>query len=256
MGSTKNRIKQLIAPTLTFVLFIGLWQLVDYLFDINNIILPNPFEIFVSILNNFSYLLDHTMITFFEAVSGFILGGVLAFMCGVVFTYSRLMKKSFYPYAIAFKAVPVIALAPLLVMWFGSGIWSKIVMASIICYFPVLIGTVKGLSAVTQEHLDLFNVMSSSRWNCFLKLRLPVALPYLFPALKISATFSIVGATIAEFTGASRGIGYIIVNSSYYLETIMMFGAIVMISITGLLLFYLVDYLEKKILFWEEREGG
>jgi NitT/TauT family transport system permease protein len=254
MYSRSNRIKSWLAPTITFVFFIGFWHLCDYLFKIRNIILPTPLEILKVILNNFSYLLDHTGLTVLESVLGFLLGSSLAVVCAILFTHSNVLKKSLYPYAIAFKAIPVIALAPLLIMWFGSGVTSKIVMAAIICYFPVLVGTVKGLSAVTQNHLDLFRSLSASKWQTFWKLRIPISLPYVFPSLKISATFSVVGATIAEFTGAAKGIGYVIVNSSYYLETSMMFAAIVMISIAGLLFFHVVDYLERKVVFWQKHE--
>ncbi len=250
MHSRKNRLKQWIIPLLTFVIFISTWQVIDYLFNIRTIILPNPLEIFLVIVNNFTYLLNHTTITLIESISGFLLGSILGIGSAILFTYSKLLKKSLYPYSIAFKAVPVIALAPLLIMWFGSGLTSKIVMAAIITYFPVLVGTVKGLSAVTQDHLDLFKSLSASNWKVFWKLRFPTSLSYLFPSLKISATFAVVGATIAEFTGASKGIGYIIVTSSYYLETTMMFAAIVMISIVGLLFFYTVEYIENRVVFW------
>ena len=250
MYSRKNRLKQKIYPLVAFVLLISLWHAFDYIFNIRSIILPNPLEIFFVIINNFEYLIKHTAITSIEALLGFVLGSCLGFLSAISFTYSSLLKKSFYPYAICFKAIPVIALAPLLIMWFGSGILSKVIMAGIICYFPVLVGTVKGLSSVTKDQLDLFRLLNASEWQIFLKLRIPTCFSYLFPALKISATFSVVGATIAEFTGASFGIGYIIVNSSYYLETGMMFAAIVMISMVGLLFFYLVEFVERKVLFW------
>ncbi len=254
MYKKKYRLKDFVILVLTFFLFIGTWQLVDFLFNIRKIILPNPLEIFLVIVNNFPYLLDHATITVIESSLGFLLGITLAIITGIIFTYSKLLKKSFYPYAIAFKAVPVIALAPLLIMWLGSGMISKIIMAAIICYFPVLVGTVKGFSVVIQDYKDLFKSFSASKWKIFYKLKIPTSLPYIFPSLKISATFAVVGATIAEFTGASKGIGYIIVNSSYYLETTMMFAAIIMISIVGLLLFYLIDYIEKKIVFWEAND--
>ncbi|MEE9525135.1 MAG: ABC transporter permease [Candidatus Woesearchaeota archaeon] len=252
MHSKKDKLKQIVAPVLTFVIFVILWQLIDYLFNIRTIILPNPLEIFFVVVNNLPFLLDHTITTLLEAILGFLLGSFLGVMTAILFTYSKLLKKSLYPYAVAFKAIPVVALAPLLIMWFGSGMASKIVMASIICYFPVLIGTIKGLSAVTQDNLDLFKSLSASNWKSFWKLRLPSSFPYLFPSLKISITFAIVGTIIAEFTGAAKGIGYIIVNSSYYLETTMMFAAIVMISVAGVLFFYFIDYLEKKIVFWHK----
>jgi NitT/TauT family transport system permease protein len=243
MHSKRNRL-------ITFVLVVSSWQLIDYLFDIRKIILPTPIEIFSILVNNFSYLLYHTMITMVESFSGFILGSALGLLSAIIFTYSKTLKSSLYPYAVAFKAVPVIAIAPLLIMWFGSGMTSKIIMAAIICYFPPLVGGVKGFSAVTRDHLDLFKSMSATGWDVFWKLRLPASLSHIFPSLKISATFAVLGATLAEFTGASMGIGYIIVNSSYYLETTMMFAAIVMISIVGLMFFYVVDYVEKKVVFW------
>lgn len=250
MHKKKTKLKGILFPIGVLFIFLGVWQLVDYLFKIKEVILPSPVEIFNEIINNFSLLINHTSITMFESLMGFIFGSVLGILIALSFVYYPLSKKAFYPYAIALKATPLYALAPLLVIWFGNDLWSKIVMSSMVAFFPVLVSSVKGFSSVGKEKLELFQSLSASKWDTFVKLKFPHALSYIFPSLKIATTLAVVGATIAEFTGASRGIGHLIVNSSYYLETSLMFAAIIFISIAGVLFFYLLDYLEKKVVFW------
>lgn len=252
MHKTKNRLKNSLPVILTFIVIVGLWELLDFIFKIKEIILPNPHEILFVIINNTSELLKHTSITMTESVIGFILGSIFAILLAILFVYSSKSKKALYPYAIAIKAVPLYALAPLLLLWFGNGIWSKVVMSALVAFFPVLITAVKGLSSIEPESIDLFKSFSASKFQIFLKLKLPSSLKYIFPGLKMATTFAVVGATIAEFTGSSAGIGHLIVNSSYYLDTSLMFAGIIMISLAGILFFYLVEYIEKKIVFWEE----
>ncbi|MCK4669833.1 MAG: ABC transporter permease [Nanoarchaeota archaeon] len=230
------------------------WELLDYIFQVKEIIIPNPHEIFYAIINNFSLLLNDTYITMLESVLGFIIGSGLGILIALLFTYSTTSKKALYPYAIALKATPLYALAPVLIIWFGNGIMSKIVMSGMVAFFPVLVNAIKGFTSIEPENIELFRSLSASKWQIFVKLRLPNALPYIFPALKIATTLAVVGATIAEFTGASQGIGHLIVNSSYYLETSLMFAGIIMISLAGILFFYLIDFLEKKLVFWQINE--
>ena len=199
-------------------------------------------------------LLFNTYVTMGEAVLGFVCGSFAGFIVAVLFAYSKSAKGALYPYAIAAKAMPVFALAPLLVVWFGTGIWSKVVMAALVCFFPVLVSSYKGLSSVDRDYLDLFRSFGSSGKEIFLKLRVPSSLPYLFPALKVAAGAAVIGATVAEFTGASNGIGHMVVNASYYLDTSLMFAAIVFISLGGILFFYLIDFAEKHIVFWQKEE--
>ncbi len=254
MYKRKNRLKEWKYPILTFFIVILLWELIDFLFKIKEVILPNPHEILFSIIQNWNTLLQHTLITMSESVLGFLLGSIFGIFVALMFVYSHKSKKALYPYAIALKATPLFALAPLLVVWFGSGMLSKIVMSALVAFFPVLVNSVKGFSTIQQESFDLLRSFSASKWQTFVKLRFPNALPYIFQALKISTTLAVVGATIAEFTGASAGIGHLIVNASYYLNTSLMFSGIVMISLGGILFFYLVEYIEKKIVFWQREE--
>lgn len=251
MHKAKNELKELLFPVATFFFIIISWELLDSLFKIKEIILPSPHEIFSAIINNFPYLFRHTSITMLESVIGFIFGSIIGILVGILFVYSKKSRKALFPYAIIIRATPLYALAPILIIWFGNGLLPKIVMATSVAFFPILIGSVKGLSAVEQDQMDLFNSLSASKWQIFRKLRFPNAMAYIFPALKISTTLSVVGATIAEFMGASEGIGFIIVNSSYYLDMSLMFAAILMISVGGVLFFYLIEFIEKKVVFWQ-----
>lgn len=250
MDKRNFRLKDFVLPIGVFIGIILVWELIDIILNIKEIILPNPHEIFFAIITNFDNLIFNTWITSFESILGFIIGSVLAFFLATLFIYSNDSKKALYPYAIALKATPLFALAPILVIWFGNGLWSKIIMSAMVAFFPVLVSSVKGLSAIKKESIELFRSYNASKIQLFTKLRFPSSLPYIFPALKIASTLAVVGATIAEFTGASRGIGYLIVNSSYYLDTSIMFAGIIMISLVGILFFYLIDFIEKKIVFW------
>ena len=234
----------------SFAAFLLLWEAAAITYD-NSLVLPTASEVFTAILENVSLLSRHSLVTFAEAFSGFVMGSFLAFVLAVWFVHSEKASKALYPYAIVLKATPLIALAPLLVFWFGNGFSSKVVMAGLVAFFPVIVNGVKGLKTIDAEALDLFRSLSASRLQIFLKLRFPSSLPFLFSALKIAAILAVVGAIIGEFTGASEGIGFIITNSSYYLDTPLMFAGIVFAGASGLALFSLVSLLEKRVVFWE-----
>ena len=247
----KRKFRLNILPFVIFVMVLIVWEAADYLLKIKEIILPNPHEILISIITNFNSLIFNASITLSEAILGFILGSLAAILIALSFVYVNNFKKAFYPYVIIIQATPVLALAPILILWFGTGLMSKVVMSALVAFFPVLVNAVKGFTAIEQEETDMFKSLSASEWQIFKKLRFPNSLKYIFPALKVSITFALVGAVIAEFTGASKGIGYLIVNSSYYLETSLVFAGIITVSVAGILLFYIFDWLEKKIVFWE-----
>ncbi|MFH1722272.1 MAG: ABC transporter permease [Candidatus Altiarchaeota archaeon] len=244
----------LIAPAVMFALFVISWESIDFVLEIREVILPNPHEILSSMVGNFPLLLEDTSITLVESVLGFLIGSLTGIFLASLFFFSSLMHRSLYPYAIALKATPLYAIAPILVIWFGSDMSSKIVMSALVSFFPVLVNTYKGFMSVSPEGLDLFRSFGASSWQVFLKLHFPNSLPYIFPSLKIASTLAVVGATIAEFTGSSRGIGHLIVNSSYYLDTSLMFAAITMISLGGILFYYAIEYFENKIVVWQKNE--
>ncbi|MBW2981637.1 ABC transporter permease [Candidatus Woesearchaeota archaeon] len=240
------------------VLFSGgvlvIWELLVLIFNVPEYLVPKPTRIISEIVTNFNSLLGHTGITMLEAFVGFIIANILGFIIGVIFAHSKTAEKGFYPYVIALKTTPIIAMAPLLVLWFGTSLISKIVAAAVICFFPILVSTVKGLRIVDEDSLKLFKSYYADKWQIFTRLRLPNSLPYIFSALKISTGLAVVGAVVGEFVGANRGIGYVILVSSYHLETVRMFAAIIMSALGGLVFFWLISLIEKKIIFWNEKE--
>ena len=252
MAATKTSVKPVLIPVLALIGLLGMWELVDALFGIQKIILPAPHEIGRAFLTSWETLLKNTGITMLESILGFALGTLIAFALAVGFVYSKSLRYAVYPYAVALKSTPLIALAPLLVLWFGNGIGSKIVMSALVAFFPVLVNGVDGLTSIDPEALDLMKSFSASRWQVFRKIRFPNSLPHLFSAMKIGSSLAVVGAVIGEFTGSTKGIGHLINTSSYYLDTDVMFAGIVMISLSGVAFFSIVAFLETKVVFWKQ----
>src|SRR5262245_57792852 len=239
-------------PLAFFIALCLIWEVTVRLIQTPIYILPPPSAILSEIVNQNLSLLKHTGVTMLESFAGFLAANLIAFAFAVAFAHSKILEKGIYPYAIALKTTPIVAIAPLLVLWFGTGILSKVVAAALICFFPVLVNAARGLRAIDDEALDLFKSLAATKWQVFHLLRLPNSLPYLFSALKISSSLSVVGAIVGEFVGANSGLGYLILVSSYHLETPAMFAAIVAAAIGGIAFFGLVSLVERISLVWQE----
>lgn len=249
MPATRTGIRAVVIPVIALICLLAAWELIVKVFTINAIVLPPPTAIALAFAENWRVLLKETGITMLESVFGFILGSGIAYLLAVAFVHSRTTEQAVYPYAVALKSTPLIAIAPLLVLWFGNGILSKVVMSALVAFFPVLVNAVNGLKAVDEELLDLMHSLSASRWQILTKIRFQASLGYTFAALKIASSLAVVGAVIGEFTGSTQGIGHLINTSSYYLEIPLMFAGIVMISLGGILFFGFVNWLERLIVF-------
>lgn len=238
------------APALAFVLTLVLWETLARATGLPSYVLPTPSLIAERLWADRLVLLSNTFYTMLEAISGFALGAGLAFVAASVFVHSTLLEQTFYPWAIVLETVPVIAIAPLLTLWLGFGMGPKVVIAAIVCFFPVLVNTVRGLRAVDLRALELFRLLSATRWDIFRRLRFPSSLSYLFASLKVSSTLSVIGAVVGEFTGADRGIGYMVVSAGYRMDTPELFAAIVFSSGAGIMFFYVVVLVERLCLRW------
>jgi NitT/TauT family transport system permease protein len=227
------------------------WEIAVRFLEVPAYILPPPTRIFAAI--NADLFVD-LAVTLAEALTGFAIASFLAFCVALLFVRSPMLEKGLFPIAITLKTTPLVAIAPLLVLWMGTGWWSKITAAGLICFFPVLVNTVKGLKAADAEYYELFRSMKASRHQEFNKLRIPYCLPYLFSALKISSSLSIVGAVVGEFVGATQGLGYLIMVSSSHLDTDILFSAIFAAATAGITLFHLIGWLEQRIIFWQRAE--
>jgi NitT/TauT family transport system permease protein len=240
----RRMLRSVAPPIFVFLLFLLAWEAGCRLLGIREFVLPPPTKIFAVAMKNASSLLFDTGLTTLEAVLGFLLANVLSMLLAVCFCHSRWMETSLYPYTIALKSVPIVAVAPLLVLWFGYGLWGKVVMASTVAFFPLVVNATLGLKAVNSESLDLMHSLSASKWQILMKLRFPTAVPYILSALKISSTMAVVGAIVGELAGARRGIGYLILVSSYNLDTPLLFAAITLASFIGIAFFAVVAVLE------------
>ena len=234
-------------PVIFGLLALAAWQGTVMVADVPEYLLPAPTAILANV--------DRTLavqfaVTFFEALIGFLIAGVLAFGCAIMFVRFATLEQGLFPIAIAVKTTPIVAIAPLLVIWLGTGWWSKIVAVILICFFPVLVNAVKGLKAADTEYRELFQTLGATQVQEFRKLRIPYCLPYLFSALKISSSLAIVGAIVGEFVGATQGLGYLIMVSSAHLETATLFAAIVAAALAGITMFYIIGWAEERVIFW------
>jgi NitT/TauT family transport system permease protein len=240
------------APLAFGLLFLVAWQGIVVLAQIPEYLLPAPTAIAASVDRS---LAVQFMVTFTEALTGFVIASVLAFAVATMFVRYHALEDGLFPIAIAVKTTPIVAIAPLLVIWLGTGWWSKIVAAILICFFPVLVNTVKGLKAADREYRELFETMGASRAQEFRKLRVPYCLPYLFSALKISSSLAVIGAIVGEFVGATQGLGYLIIISSAHLETATLFSAIFAAALAGIAMFYVIGFAERRVIFWSSIEA-
>lgn len=247
-----SRWRTLLPAAFLFLLVLVAWELAVVLLDVPKYILPSPSEIGAELLAEGGSLSVDLGWTMLEAVLGFLVGSTVAFVAAIVFVHVPIVERAAFPWAIVLQTVPIVAIAPLLTIWFGFTLAPKVLIAAIICFFPVLVNTTRGLRSVSGEALELMSVLSASKAAIFRRLRLPSSLPYVFAGLRVAATLSVIGAIVAEFTGSDRGIGYVIVQASYRIDTTLMFAGITLSSLGGILFFNIIGWIEKSSLRWPD----
>lgn len=236
------------APLAFAAILLLIWEVLTRALSVPQYLIPSPSVIGNTIINEFGSLVTDASVTLLEAVLGFLLGTSAAFTLGAFFVRSKLIENSISPIFVALQAVPIIAISPLLIIWFGNGLLSKVIMAAIACFFPMVITTAAGLKSVNPESLSLMRLLSATESQVFWKLRLPSALPFIFSGLKISATLSVIGAVVAELAGATQGIGFQVLISSYRTDTPMLFSAVIFSALIGIFFFNSVALLERIVL--------
>jgi NitT/TauT family transport system permease protein len=225
------------------------WQFIVTTTGISDFILPAPLEILKVTIRFFPQLLRHTWTTTAEILLGFAIGNVIAVAMAVAIVNSRIVERTLYPLIIASQTIPKVALAPLFLIWFGSGLTPKVVITAIVCFFPTVVNTVQGLRATDERAIDLLRLVAASRRQVFVKLQFPSALPYFFAGLKISIALAVIGAIIGEWVGANSGLGYLIMYSTQTVRTDLMFAALLVVSVLGMVL-YLIAVLFERLFSW------
>ena len=250
------RVSVVVGQILVFALFFAVWEGLVDLLRIKPVILPAPSRIAFVAWENREILLKNTWPTFLAISFGFLAAVGSGFVIAVGIAYSRVVRDLTYPFLVAAQILPKIAFAPLFLIWFGFGLTPKVVIAALIAFFPVVINTSKGLTSVDNELLQYMDSLGASASEKFTKISLPWALPYFFAALKISITLAIVGAVVGEFVAAGEGLGYVINASNITLDTEMMFAAIIVLSVLGILLFLAVVLAERLMVPSTQDSGG
>ncbi|MEE8593574.1 MAG: ABC transporter permease [Candidatus Bipolaricaulota bacterium] len=241
---------RILAPLLLLLLLLGAWELSVRWLDMKPFILPAPSRVLITFIDNFSMLVRHGAVTFSEILLGLLLGGLGGILLAILVFYSPVMDKALYPLIIGSQMIPVFAIAPILIVWMGYGLWPKVTVAALICFFPLVVNVSDGLREPTEEAVDLFRSMGATRRQIFWKLRLPASLPTLFSGLKVSATLAVVGATIGEWVGSHQGLGYLMLQSNARLRMSLVFAAILMLAILGLFLFGAIRIIERRVVHW------
>ena len=237
---------------LSFIVILIVWEAVCRAGWVSPLVLPAPSRIWDGLVILFTapWLPQHVWYTTAETLIGFFIGGIVAIVLGIVMVNLPLFKEVIYPYVVAFQVMPKVVLAPLMITWFGFGIESKIVMAIAISFFPVVINTVVGLESVEENAQLLMRSLVASRSQVFWKLAWPTALPSIFAGLKTSLTLALIGALVAEFVTAKEGLGTLITTFSFELKVYLVFAVIIVVSVLGLVMYGLMEYLERRIVFW------
>jgi NitT/TauT family transport system permease protein len=245
---------------LIFYLFI--WETLVDAGWISPFILPAPSQIIarlwfdlVSIVTG-GYMAHHVLATLEEVCVGFFGGFAISVSLGVAIAEWRFFKVMVYPYIIAFNAAPRVAFAPLFLIWFGFGIWSKVAMVIAVAAFPIMVGTIAGMAATDPAMEKLMRALGASRWQTFLKVRVPLALPYLFAGIESGVILAVIGAVVGEFAGGSEGLGYIVTVSQQQLNLPQGFSAVILLSLIGLVLHRIVLWLQRRVIYWRAQPAG
>ncbi|MCK4730115.1 MAG: ABC transporter permease [Candidatus Aenigmarchaeota archaeon] len=242
---------------LVFILFVLLWKSVIFIFKFPEFILPQPETVFIEwyFLLKSGLLLNHTLVTLYETIAGFIIGVLLGLIPGYFIAKSKQVEQTLSPYLVALQTAPKIALAPLIVIWFGFGPLSKIVIVALIVFFPILVNTIVGIRSVDKNLLDLMKICKATRLQIFRFVELPAALPVLFAAFKTGITLAVIGAVVGEFIGANSGLGYLTIYAAGLMNTPQVFVAILQLTVLGIVLYLIIDVLESLMIPWYKNKG-
>lgn len=243
-----------LAPLITIALLLFFWETAVRLCDIKPWILPGPLAVINALAKEKELLLMHTAATLGEALSGFLISILLALVIGIILNHSKFLNRAVYPLLIISQTIPLIVLAVLFTIWFGWGITPKIIIVVLVCFFPITINFMEGISSVDPDQINLFRSMGASDFAIFRMVKFPSALPAFFSGLRIAATYSVMAAVIGEWLGAQKGLGYFMTlkQKSFAIDEVL--AAVVIICFLSFLLVKIIDFMEYILLPWTQIE--
>jgi NitT/TauT family transport system permease protein len=231
-------------------IFMLAWEAAVHFFEVKQFLLPAPSKIFLAFVKEPAYYLTQMMHTLWETLLGFAIAVVLGILLAMGIVYSRFLERTLYMLLVGMNAIPKIALAPLFIVWLGMDIAPKVAIATLVALFPIVIDTVLGFRSVEPDMLDLGKACRGSRNQVLFKIRFPNALPSMFAGFKVGISFAFIGALVGEFVAAQQGLGYVIISSQANFDTSRMFVAIMLLAVIGTGLFYMVEFVERRVIPW------
>ena len=237
-------------PILLIALLLIIWELVIVVFRIPPYLIPAPLDVVKQLVLEWPKLFRESLMTTYATLGGFGLSILFGIPMALLIAYSRTTESFVYPLLVFSQSVPKVAIAPLFVVWFGFGITPKIISAFLLGFFPIVVSTVVGFKSVEREMLDLAHSMKATKLQIFMRISLPHALPSIFAGLKVSVTLAVVGAVVGEFVGSNSGIGYVLQIANGNFDLPLMFAALTVLSLIGVLLFAAVDLVEQLMIPW------
>jgi putative hydroxymethylpyrimidine transport system permease protein len=252
----RSRARDLLLPVLVVVALLGLWELAarwDVLADALNIepfLVPSPSEIADSLWDDRSLLADNALVTIEEVVAGLALALVAGAAIAVAMHLSPTLRRALYPLLVASQTVPVIAIAPILVVWFGFGLGPKLAIIALVCFFPVTVNTLDGLRAVDPAQVKMMRTLDADRWRILRRVEAPSALPYFLSGAKIAAAIAVIGAVFGEWSGAEEGLGHLILVSQGQLQTARVFAAVFVLSLLAIALVAILTLIQRRYAWW------
>lgn len=256
LGIAPRRIGQWLPPAIILLLALIVWELWVRIDDTPAWLLPSPSSVLRTLVSDRSLLAHHAWVTLQEVITGFTVALVCGFVLAVAIEESKLAERAVYPIIVASQAVPIVALAPLLLVWFGYGLLPKVVVTALVAFFPIVVTTVDGLRSADREMLDLLRGMGAGKFARFRLVKLPSAMPSIFSGMRIGVALAVIGAVFGEYVGAKAGLGYLMNISSGRLLTSRVFACIVVLASVAIILFIAVIILERILLPWRRYVTG
>jgi len=260
VGTIRERPEVALVPC-TFVIFIGLWEWAVRFFKIPLYFLPAPSLIAEALYRGFATdlrALDgfwvHIAYTTAECLGGFFIGSLLGVLLGTLISQFELIEKTLMPYVVGFQTLPKVAIAPLFIIWFGLGITSKLVLAALITFFPLLVNSIVGFKSTEQDKIDLMRSLAASEWQIFTLVKFPNAFPFIFAGLEMGIVYSLIGAIVGEFMGGEMGLGVLIMQLNLAMDIAGVFATLAILSVLGIAFHVAIQALERRVLFWSPKE--
>jgi NitT/TauT family transport system permease protein len=247
-------IQTIALPIISLIILVVLWQYAIIIFEVPEYIMPPPSDFLARLIEDRALLFDQMQRTAYEVILGFVLATVISVPLGFAIVSVKFIERALYPLIVFLQLTPKIAFAPLFIVWFGIGMLPKVLITFLLCFFPTLVASMTGFRALDERILYLTRSMGASSWHTLKYVRIPSALPYIFTGLKVSIVFAVTGAIVAEYVGANKGLGYLLLRGTSYLDTSLIFAVLVVLALMGLVFSYIVQFTEQIVIPWRGKE--